>query len=355
MFSPAAFDSDGVGDLKNTSLGSGSRHLLPPELDHKFAVEIPAAIENFNPEEMIVTVGAATSVSQLLNHVGEHRLTPSGIQPDETGTVGGLFSDPRESPCDPFTGRFRDHVLGIEGLRGSGASILAGGRVVKNVTGYDLIRLLGGAMGALGVVTRLHLRLEQAASSWAQNSCRFDDEEMSWNALDTVRRLPFEPYMIYLEPENQRMQIILSGTKRSTLESLQLIEEVVPNTTSQQISHQEVAQIHRQKRSGEPMALRVRVPWAGWRKIAFVAPGSWRSIFPSAGFGILEKVSSDEKLQQFVQIVSQLGGTVCAEDAVAEKHFQIPLAHPSPADKLTHRLRSEWDPHSLFAWRGDHR
>ena len=80
---------------------------------------------------MVATVGAATSVKFLREEVQKKGLIVSGVLPDEEGTVGGLFSDPREGPADSCTGRFRDHVLGIEGVRGDGGPILSGGRVVK--------------------------------------------------------------------------------------------------------------------------------------------------------------------------------------------------------------------------------
>jgi FAD/FMN-containing dehydrogenase len=57
------------------------------------------------------------------------------------------------------TGSPRDHVLGLELVTGDGRSLVLGGRVVKNVAGYDLVRLVVGSRGTLGLVTRAHLRL----------------------------------------------------------------------------------------------------------------------------------------------------------------------------------------------------
>lgn len=352
---PATSNIEGMMPTGSSVIGSGSRRLLPPEIKHRFAVEVPNRIEDFDPAELVISVGAATPMTHLLKSVQEHQLIPCGVQSDELGTVGGLFSDPREGPCDPFTGRFRDHVLGIEGFRGNGAALLSGGKVVKNVTGYDLIRLLGGAMGALGVVTRLHLRLERVSSGWALVSLPFDHSSRAWEQLDRIRQLPIEPYLLCIEPENQQIQVILSGTSNSISESHQLIGEVIPGSRAEPIDQQEVTRIHRLHRADPGLALRVRLPWTGWKKIVTGAPGSWRAIFPSAGFGILEQLASEDSLRQLVHDVSQLGGSVCAEDAMAEERFQIPIVHPCPADKLTKQLRREWDPQGLFTWRGEHR
>ncbi|MGE4618551.1 MAG: hypothetical protein AAEJ04_01940, partial [Planctomycetota bacterium] len=264
-------------------LGSQSRHLMAEKGQHNFASEIPDVVENFDPDEMVVTVGGATAIARLMKLSCEHGLVPSGIQPDEVGTFGGLFSDPREGPCDSFSGRFRDHVLGIEGYRGDGGSLLSGGRVVKNVTGYDLVRLLGGALGALGVVTRLHLRLERQAACWHRIDWPMTNEIVSWETLDSIRRLPFEPYWLSMQPAEQRCQILLAGTMRSIEESLQLLEPVIGSTDScidsREIGYQELVQSHREKRAAVGNGLRVRMPWQSWRHVTFSAPGKWRSIF----------------------------------------------------------------------------
>ncbi|MEC9477506.1 MAG: FAD-binding oxidoreductase [Planctomycetota bacterium] len=355
MDDPATSNNEGMTPTGSSGIGSGSRRLLPPEIKHRFAVEVPDRVEDFNPAELVISVGAATPITRLLKSVQEHQLVPCGVQPDELGTVGGLFSDPREGPCDPFTGRFRDHVLGIEGFRGDGSALLSGGKVVKNVTGYDLIRLLGGAMGALGVVTRLHLRLERVSPGWALVSLPFDHSSRTWEQLDQVRLLPIEPYLLCIEPEKQRIRVVLAGTKNSISESHQLLGEVISGSHAETIDQQEVTRFHRLHRADPGVALRIRLPWTGWKKIAASAPGTWRAIFPSAGFGILEHVASGNSLRQLVQDVSQLGGSVCAEDAMAEDRYQIPIVHPFPFDKLTKQLRREWDPQGLLAWRGERR
>lgn len=345
----------GAAPGENTPIGTGSRQLLSPGLQHGVAIHLPNTIEDLNPEEMVATVGAGTPVSRLLQAVGEHQLIPSGIQPDEKGTVGGLFSDPREGPCDSFTGRFRDHVLGIEGVRGDGSPILSGGQVVKNVTGYDLTRLLGGAMGALGIVTRLHLRLERTSPCWGLVSFSFHQNESSWDQLDLIRCLPFEPYMILLEPAKQRVKIVVSGTQGGLSEVLQMIEDLIPDTDTGQVSFSDVVEIHRQSRVELGAALRIRAPWKGWRKIVGEVMGSWHSIFPSAGYGILKPLSTDQPLGRLIEVVSKSGGSVSAEDALSEENYQVPLVHVSPVDTLTRRLRREWDPDGLLFWMGDHR
>ncbi|MGE4618706.1 MAG: hypothetical protein AAEJ04_02740, partial [Planctomycetota bacterium] len=66
-----------------------------------------------------------------------------------------------------------------------------------------------------------------------------------------------------------------------------------------------------------------------------------------------EKVTAGDELLAFIEQVRDLGGSICAEDAIAENRLSVPFVHPSPADELTRRLRTEWDPQRRLYWRGD--
>lgn len=310
-------------------------------------------IENLDAAEMVATVGAATSVKFLREEVQKKGLIVSGVLPDEEGTIGGLFSDPREGPADSCTGRFRDHVLGIEGVRGDGGPILSGGRVVKNVTGYDLTRLLGGAMGALGVVTRLHLRLESAPPCWNIIRWEFHNDEQCWMRLDRLRALPFEPHLISIEPQQQQVVILLSGTVRSVEEKKDLIVKLSNEATSRQLDGEENIAIHARMRADRGEALRVRARWQDWKSLLSTAGGGWKAVFPAAGYGLLQGWQRGDLFEQMIEQVQQREGRVTAEDLQAQKRSGIPLVAADPSDVLTRKLRMNWDPQKNLNWHGD--
>ena len=76
----------------------------------------------------------------------------------ENATVGGTIASGLDSPLRHFYGTARDFVLGAEFVDGTGALAKSGGRVVKNVTGYDFHKLLNGTLGSLAVITRINFR-----------------------------------------------------------------------------------------------------------------------------------------------------------------------------------------------------
>lgn len=333
--------------------GSGSRGLLPAGVHFSTQVAISDQIESLEVAEMVATVGAATPVSAIRDAAARHGLISSGVLPDETGTIGGLFSDPREGPADPATGRFCDHVLGIEGVRGDGSPILSGGTVVKNVTGYDLIRLMGGALGALGVITRLHIRLETAAACWKSLSFGFLNRPEDWSVLDQLRRMPFEPYLMSIKPAQQQVQLLLSGTQRAVDEMASFIRETVGDVETTEFDREQMISFHRELRSREGTALRIRVGWKHWCSIVAHDAGTWRAICPSAGYGLLERWQPGSDLDFLVEKVASVGGSVTAEDVEACERSGIPMVHASASDTLTRSLRMLWDADGKIPWQGD--
>ena len=134
------------------------------------AVEVraPAGIVEHLPDELIVTVGGGTTVAELdavLAAAGQHcPLDPRDPAATVGGTLAAGLSGPRRLRYRPL----RDRVLEVHLVTGDGRRVKGGGRVVKNVSGYDVCRLAVGSLGTLGVIAQVTLRCEPrpAASVW---------------------------------------------------------------------------------------------------------------------------------------------------------------------------------------------
>lgn len=127
-----------------------------------------AGIEVYEPDEQIITLGAATPLAELEAALARHNqrlafeppdLGPLYGEPEGLGTIGGAIAANLSGPPRPRAGAARDHVLGLDAVTGRGEVFKAGGRVVKNVTGYDLPKLVAGSYGTLFAATRFTLRL----------------------------------------------------------------------------------------------------------------------------------------------------------------------------------------------------
>ena len=115
---------------------------------------------NYEPGDFTLTARAGTTLTELANATLPHRqflaLDPYG---SATGTLGATVATAASGPMAHAFGAPRDNVIGLEVITGDGAVVRCGGRVVKNVAGFDLTRLFTGSWGTLGVITEVSVRL----------------------------------------------------------------------------------------------------------------------------------------------------------------------------------------------------
>lgn len=139
-----------------TWLAAGHPTRSSQELD----VSAFAGVREYTPADLTISVGAATTLAELDAVTrAQGQWCPLLAWGDDRGTVGATVATATSGPFADALGRPRDLVLGMECVDGRGRVVRAGGRVVKNVAGFDLTRLVTGSWGTLAVITELHLRL----------------------------------------------------------------------------------------------------------------------------------------------------------------------------------------------------
>lgn len=119
-------------------------------------------VVRYDPAELVLSARAGTTVAEVEALLGKENQM-LGFEPPrfgrETATLGGMVAAGLAGPRRPYAGAVRDFVLGVKILNGKGEIMRFGGEVMKNVAGFDLARLMAGAMGALGVVLEISLRI----------------------------------------------------------------------------------------------------------------------------------------------------------------------------------------------------
>ncbi|MEO5702192.1 MAG: glycolate oxidase subunit GlcE [Casimicrobiaceae bacterium] len=119
-----------------------------------------AGIVDYDPTELVITVRAGTPLDHLERAMAEHGQVLA-FEPPHFGagaTIGGTVASGLSGPRRPYAGAVRDFVLGVRILDGKGEDLTFGGRVMKNVAGFDVSRLMAGALGTLGVLLDLSLK-----------------------------------------------------------------------------------------------------------------------------------------------------------------------------------------------------
>jgi len=124
------------------------------------ALDALSGIVAYTPGDLTLTVRAGTTLSDIAAVTAEHgqwlALDPFGT---DDGTIGATIATASAGPLAHAFGTPRDAALGLEVVTGDGSIIRTGGRVVKNVAGFDLTRLFTGSWGTLGVITEVTVRL----------------------------------------------------------------------------------------------------------------------------------------------------------------------------------------------------
>jgi glycolate oxidase FAD binding subunit len=120
-----------------------------------------AGIVAYEPRELVVTVRAGTRLADLEAALEAERQMLAFEPPrfGEAATVGGAVACGLSGPRRPYAGSLRDFVLGTRIVNGKGEDLSFGGRVIKNVAGYDVSRLMAGALGTLGVITEVSFKV----------------------------------------------------------------------------------------------------------------------------------------------------------------------------------------------------
>ncbi len=118
-------------------------------------------IVHYAPTELVITARAGTRIRDINDALAEKRQRIPFEPPemDGHGTLGGTLATGFSGPARPWAGAARDHVLGTRVLNGRGQVLRFGGEVMKNVAGYDVSRLMVGAMGTLGVILESSLKV----------------------------------------------------------------------------------------------------------------------------------------------------------------------------------------------------
>ncbi len=142
-------------------------------------------VVEYDPGELAITVRSGTPWQTLLHVLEEQGQIPacSALQTHPTRTVGGMVATGFNGPARPWLGDVRGAVLGVAMLNGQGQLLTFGGRVMKNVAGFDLARLQTGAWGRFGPILEISLRTRPAFQH-----CRYLRLEAPLDALPTLRQ-----------------------------------------------------------------------------------------------------------------------------------------------------------------------
>ena len=155
---------------------------------------------SYEPNELIITVEAGAPLADVLSLI-DSKNQQFAFEPMDTapllgtagsGTIGGMIGTGLAGPRRIKAGGARDHLLGAHAVSGFGDSFKTGGKVVKNVTGYDLCKLLAGSLGTLAVMTEVTLKVMPRPESERTLVLRSLDDLTANRAMTAALGSPFD-------------------------------------------------------------------------------------------------------------------------------------------------------------------
>lgn len=316
-------------------------------------------VEIYEAADLTITVGAGTPRTRIDDVLSaERQWAPFDPPGASSGTIGGLVADGYSGPLWAGYGELRNHVLGVTLVTGDGRLLRLGGRVVKNVAGYDLIKPLVGSGGSLGVMTSICLRAyPQPASDrvFVVAAASTDDLIEAAKLVATAPVVPASAVLAdYLPTLDQAALVVRLHGADSTVEADRIVVEEHLGTRLREVRYAE----------GDPAGLLLEARDRG-------AAGSVRvraSALPSmlgrllealnelshTGFLIdvvgggadikFDKVNADQ-FRAFVRAIESLGGAVRTVSAApGDESWEFGTVEPNEISELTAAVRATFDP-----------
>jgi len=156
-------------------------------------------IVDFPARDLTITVEAGVTIAELQKTLAEEgQWLPIDCPDENAATIGGLIATAWCGPRRYGYGRPRDYVIGIKAIDGAGRPFKGGGRVVKNVAGYDFCKLLTGSLGSLAIIHEITLKTQPLPQHSACCCVEMKNLEMAEDCLSKLVHLPAKPAAIEL-------------------------------------------------------------------------------------------------------------------------------------------------------------
>ncbi|ADC61126.1 glycolate oxidase subunit GlcE [Allochromatium vinosum] len=299
---------------------------------------------SYQPTELVVTARCGTTLAELKAALAEQGQMlpfepPHFAGPDGQGaTLGGTIACGLSGPARPYWGAARDLVLGARVLTGRGEVLRFGGEVMKNVAGYDVSRLMVGALGTLGILLDVSLKVLPIPAATRTRALSCNEGE----ALERMTRWGARPWPLSATCfDGERLWVRLSGTAQGVAEAAEQIggEPVADDEAEvfwQRLREQEFAFFSQ----GESPLWRLSLPQGA--PAVRLEGAQW--IEWSGSQRWLRSEASESTIRAEAE---RLGGqATCFRGGDRTGEVFHPL--PEPLMQLHRRVKSAFDPHGLL-------
>jgi glycolate oxidase FAD binding subunit len=338
-------DAAGRG-LTVVARGRGTKHTwgLPVSADLVVDLSGMDRVLDHQSGDLIVDVEAGARLAEVQAHVGKERQRLALDEMVPGATVGGALATNTSGPQRVLAGTARDLLIGITVVRADGVVAKAGGRVVKNVAGYDLGKLMVGSFGTLAVITEAVFRLHPVPAEQRWVSVPVDDAGRAHELAQAVVHSQVVPWAVELDWPGT-LTVLVGGRRDGVEARADAVRRLLGDAaTTADTAPPGWASYP----SGRPVLLKVTFALSGLADVLAAAEGL--RVRGSAGAGVLYAAAEDAaRLEPLREVCGRYGGSVVVLDAPAEVKDAVDVWGPVPAIDLMRRVKQQFDPENRLA------
>lgn len=351
-------------------IGGGTKQPLWCDAEPRRLLDMSSisGVTSYQPEELVLGVRAGTSLQEIEALLFARGQRLAFEPPDFSGlfgtgprrtTIGGVIASGFAGPRRLSAGNVRDHLLGFEAVSGRGERFKAGGRVIKNVTGYDLPKLLAGSWGTLAVMTDLSLRVLPCPEHELTLAIEALGDVEAIRLMSQALNAPLEvSAAAHAQGAAAQTWIRLEGFRRSVQERLQQLERLVGARARTALLEGEAsAALWRGLRDLDAYARDDRPLWrlslpaaASAQAVALISRSVANQVIYDWGGSLvwmaLHEAHEDAAQAAVREAVAGFGGHAWLMRAPEAQRGRVPRAPPQPAaiEALSRRIKQGFDP-----------
>lgn len=363
----------GEAKRKLRVVGGGSKRALfdTERVDAHLDLSGLVGITRYEPEELVLSLRAGTRLAEVENLLAERGQMLAFEPPDyarvlgaKAGctTMGGAVASGFAGPRRVAAGNVRDHVLGFDGVSGRGEIFRAGGRVIKNVTGYDLPKLMTGSWGTLAVLTDLTLRVLPRPQHQATLLIEGLGDRAALAAMTQALQASLEvSAAAHLPSAPTRTAIRLEGFRPSVEERMRQLRKLLAGIGALRgLEQVESAALWRGVRDLEVFQNDARILWrlslpasSSADVVAAISRCAPNEALYDWGGSLVWVAMNAEPAAAIIRgEVAKAGGHAWLMRAPESLRREIPTAHPQTPglEALSRRIKSGFDPRGVLGY-----
>jgi glycolate oxidase FAD binding subunit len=341
-----------------TKLGWG-RPLDPPA-DAELSTEGLDEIVEHNVADLTAVVQAGVPLARAqaaFAEAGQMLALDPPTGPGDGATIGGVLATGDSGPVRQRYAAVRDLVVGVRVALPDGSVARAGGKVIKNVAGYDLAKLMSGAFGTLGVVVEVSVRLHPRPSERVTAVGRGADPAALASASSALAHLPLEPEALDLRWEGEAGAVLLQCTGASAPERAGRAEQVLREAGLDATTTDDDDELWAAQRAGQRAAapdeavLRVSTTQGGLGAVLHLAREHRAAAVARGALGlawiVLPAASARPETVAALRAALAPAPAVMLDAPVALREAVDPWGEPDPGVlELMRRVKARFDPHA---------